>query len=60
MQSTIAVDDILLVTQNNLLSGLMNGDIVQIVEIGKEVHRAGLTFVMVSVKELFTKKFSLS
>lgn len=56
MQSTIAVDDILLVTQNNLLSGLMNGDIVQIVEIGKEVHRAGLTFVMVSVKELFTKK----
>ncbi|MCM1079537.1 MAG: AAA family ATPase [Bacteroidales bacterium] len=39
-QPTIAVNDLLLVTQNNSISGLMNGDLVQITDIGKEVHRA--------------------
>lgn len=48
--------DLLLVTQNNLISGLMNGDLGVIEEVGVEEHRAGLTFLNVSIKELFTQK----
>lgn len=56
-KSTLTVNDLLLVTQNNLISGLMNGDLVKVTEIGDVViRRAGLTFTMVSVMELFTKK----
>ncbi len=56
-KSTLAVNDLLLVTQNNLISGLMNGDLVKVTEIGDNViKRAGLTFITVSVTELFTKK----
>ena len=52
--------DLLLVTQNNYLTGLMNGDMVEITQIGVREQRAGLTFVKVEVKELFTQKlFSL-
>lgn len=54
---TLATDDLLLVTQNNCISGLMNGDLVKITEIGDTViRRAGLTFLTVSVTELFTNK----
>lgn len=48
--------DLLLVTQNNLLSGLMNGDLVTVNEVVIKERRAGLTFLKVSVKELFTGK----
>ena len=48
--------DLLLITQNNLISGLMNGDLVVVEEVGKQEKRAGLTFVHVSVREMFTKK----
>lgn len=48
--------DLLLVTQNNLLSGLMNGDLVTVNEVIIKERRAGLTFMKVSVKELFTGK----
>lgn len=34
----------------------MNGDLVEVTEVGVREHRAGLTFVKVSVKELFTQK----
>ena len=51
----IQVGDLLLVTQNNYISGLMNGDMVKIIEIGTRRERAGLTFVYVKVEELFTK-----
>lgn len=54
--SNIEIGDLLLVTQNNYISGLMNGDMVVIKEIGKKRERAGLTFVYVKVEELFTKK----
>lgn len=54
--SRIAVHDLLLITQNNYISGLMNGDLVEIVEIGKRTMRANLTFIDVTVKELFSKK----
>jgi hypothetical protein len=34
----------------------MNGDLVEVVEIGKRTMRAKLTFIDVTVKELFSKK----
>ena len=48
--------DLLLVTQNNLISGLMNGDLVTIENVSVHEIRAGLTFLKVSVKELFTQR----
>lgn len=52
----LEVGDLLLVTQNNLISGLMNGDLVVVEEVDVQERRAGLTFLKVSVKELFTQK----
>lgn len=46
--------DLLLVTQNNI-SGLVNGDLVVVQSIGGTEYRAGLTFVDVTVEEVFTK-----
>ena len=47
--------DLLLVIQNNMMTGLMNGDMVTVEEISpKFVTRARLTFRQVKVKELFT------
>lgn len=37
--------DLLLVTQNNLVSGLLNGDLVKIRSIGKGYRRAGMRFL---------------
>lgn len=49
--------DLLMVIQNNLPTGLMNGDMITIEQIGsKTEYRAGLTFREVLVKELFTGK----
>ncbi len=48
--------DLLLVTQNNNISNLMNGDLVVVKSIEIKEKRAGLTFLKVSVEELFTKK----
>lgn len=48
--------DLLLITQNNLISGLMNGDLGVIEEIRGQERRAGLTFIDVSIQELFTKR----
>lgn len=53
---TISVGDLLLVTQNNYISGLMNGDLVVVKAIGAIEQRAGLHFQTVSVEELFSKK----
>lgn len=50
----LEVGDLLLVTQNNLLSGLMNGDLVTVTDVMVKERKAGLTFVKVEVKELFT------
>ena len=46
----------LLVTQNNCLSGLMNGDLVKVLQLGTRKRRAGLTFLDVQVEELFTHR----
>lgn len=54
--SELSVGDLLLVTQNNYISGLMNGDQVIVKEVLIQERRAGLTFLKVSVEELVTKK----
>ncbi|HAJ99941.1 MAG TPA: helicase [Bacteroidales bacterium] len=49
--------DLLLVTQNNIPSGLMNGDMVVVTQVSPTVvKRANLTFRNVEVYELFTRK----
>ena len=48
--------DLLLVTQNNLLSGLMNGDFVKIISVGERIQHAKLTFRKVEVEELNTNR----
>lgn len=55
-QKNLSPGDLLLVTQNNYISALMNGDLVTVEEVAGTEKRAGLTFVNVTVKEMFTKK----
>lgn len=52
----LSAGDLLLVTQNNYISGLMNGDLVILKDVMVMEERAGLTFLKVSVEELVTKK----
>jgi len=51
----LEVGDILLVTQNNYLTNLVNGDIIQVIQTGKKEFRCGLSFLYVEVKELVSK-----
>ena len=53
---TLQQGDLLLVTQNNLITGLMNGDLVKVTNVGFREMRAGLTFINVSVEEVITHK----
>ena len=47
--------DLLLVTQNNIISGFMNGDMVVVEQIKPvRYHRAQLSFQLVEVRELVT------
>ncbi len=47
--------DLLMVVQNNIQTGLMNGDMVVVEQIGTQQFRRGcLTFRQIQVKELFT------
>ncbi len=49
--------DLLLVTQNNYISGLMNGDMVTVEQVNKNItQQAGFSFRKIEVKELFTQK----
>lgn len=49
--------DLLLVTQNNLISGLLNGDLVVVEQVANSRYqRAGLTFIQVEVRELATDR----
>jgi len=52
----IIIGDLLLVTQNNYLVDLVNGDLVTVKEIGKSEYRAGMKFIGVEVEELSSKK----
>ncbi|MBN1968801.1 MAG: AAA family ATPase [Candidatus Delongbacteria bacterium] len=44
--------DILMVTQNNYLTTLVNGDVVEVLQTGQKEYRCGLSFVKVHVREL--------
>ena len=55
----LQVGDLLLVTQNNLISGFMNGDMVRVEGISHaRYQRAQLSFLKVGVRELATGKNS--
>lgn len=55
--SRIQTGDLLMVIQNNMPTGLMNGDMVTVEEMSSHTTtRARLTFRQVKVKELFTGK----
>jgi len=59
-QERICLGDLLMVTQNNYLSNLVNGDQVTVVEIGSKEYRCGLSFIKVVVEEITSKsKFNL-
>lgn len=47
--------DILLVTQNNYLTNLVNGDLIRVIKTGKKEYRCGLSFLQVEVQELVSK-----
>lgn len=51
----LSVSDLLMVTQNNHLSSLVNGDHVIVKHIGHREKRCGLTFLWVEVQEQFSK-----
>lgn len=55
-RKTLSVGDLLLVTQNNMISGLMNGDLIKVVQIGRRERRSGLTFVHVEVESLVSSQ----
>ncbi|MDR0753774.1 MAG: AAA family ATPase [Prevotellaceae bacterium] len=55
-QPTLQKGDLLLVTQNNYISGLMNGDLIEVTDVGTRHRRAQLTFLHVEVKELNTQQ----
>lgn len=54
--SLINVGDLLLVTQNNLISGLMNGDLVKVKSVGVSSYCATLHFVHVRVENVSNGK----
>lgn len=54
--SQLQKGDLLLVTQNNYISGLMNGDQVVVDSVQVKEQRAGLTFLEVSFHEVLTGK----
>ncbi|HAY72047.1 MAG TPA: helicase [Saprospirales bacterium] len=52
--------DILMITQNNALSGLVNGDFVQIMEVKESKYYCGLNFISLVVEELnFKERFEI-
>lgn len=48
--------DLLLVTQNNYIVDLVNGDLVTVKSIGEKITRADLTFIFVEVEEMASKR----
>ena len=54
--SIVNVGDLLLVTQNNLISGLMNGDLVRVKSVGTSSYCATLHFIKVRVENISNGK----
>lgn len=52
----LRVGDILMVTQNNYLVPLTNGDFVRVLEVGMERREAAIAFVDVRVQHLFSQQ----
>lgn len=53
----VQAGDLLLVTQNNLLSGLVNGDMVEVIDVSSySTMQAGLRFRQVTVRKQFSKE----
>lgn len=52
----IVAGDLLMVTQNNYVSALVNGDQIVVKQIGSQEYRCGLSFLQVEVEELVSKK----
>ncbi|NLE34143.1 MAG: AAA family ATPase [Bacteroidales bacterium] len=48
--------DLLMVTQNNYIVDLVNGDLVEILDVGASEYRAGMQFIEVEVRELASKE----
>lgn len=54
---TLQVGDLLLVTQNNIISGFMNGDMIVVEQIRNvRYQKAGLSFLMIEVRDLATNR----
>ena len=53
---TLQKGDLLLVTQNNSITKLMNGDLVEVCSVQIKEQRAGLTFLSVSLREIITQR----
>lgn len=51
-------NDLLMVTQNNYLSGLVNGDQVLVKQVGARESYCNLSFIRVEIEGLFSKKRS--
>lgn len=54
-ENTVDVDDILLVTQNNYLVDLVNGDFVKVIAKGDVEYKAGLRFRNIIVENIYNK-----
>jgi ATP-dependent exoDNAse (exonuclease V) alpha subunit len=52
---TLCEGDLLMVTQNNYLSQLVNGDQVVVTRVGDRAYRCGLSFIQVEVQEIGLK-----
>lgn len=55
-RSPLQAGDVLMVTQNNYLVPLTNGDFVEVLEVGYEKHEGGLSFLEVRVRHLLTRQ----
>ena len=52
--------DLLMITQNNMPTGLVNGDQVEVLEVQGREERAGLTFLKVRIQELVSKNIHIT
>jgi ATP-dependent exoDNAse (exonuclease V) alpha subunit len=55
-KSCLQKDDLLMVTQNNYLTNLVNGDLVKVKDIGERESRCGLSFLAIEIEELVSKE----
>lgn len=55
--SQVEKGDLLIVIQNNLPTGLLNGDMIEVLHVdAQRTYKANCTFINIHVRELFTQK----